>query len=264
MPYIAFELDAMERAPEVARAIGLSVGDAAWGLLQMWRWCWREKTDSVAAIHLHGFFGATSKDPAVVLEAFGFVEKGTTSTYRVKGASRYLRLAEGRSRGGKAASKAGNLRRGKVREAGGGAGGCAGTVLETTPSTLPALSASSEQRAANTSSTADAEADAAVLELKPSPSKKVRKPSAQELLAGNLATLRAERLGPDALPDACSHSRLNKILAPLLEVEPSVLLSAYGHFLDDEYAGGCDPPYPISLFASQWAKYVSKATKESA
>jgi hypothetical protein len=144
MPYIAFELDAMERAPEVARAIGLSVGDTAWGLLQMWRWCWREKTDLVSAVHLQGFFGSASAGAA--LEAFGFTEAAGVY-FRVRGAARYLKIAEAKSKGGKAS--VGNLKRGNEP----------GASRKTSPApprlppgrgpgSAPALSASSDERQA--------------------------------------------------------------------------------------------------------------------
>ena len=99
--YIAFDLDALNVVPDVASACGLPAGDVAHGLLKLWAWCFRHKTDVVTEIHLAGFFG---KPSASALEAFGFLER-TGSSWRVKGASRYLRVADGRRRGG-LASKA--------------------------------------------------------------------------------------------------------------------------------------------------------------
>lgn len=103
MSYIAFDLDALNVARDVGEAAGVPEERITHGLLRMWAWCFREKTDTVQAIQVQGFFGASAA-PALV--AFGFLAE-VGNDYRVRGAERYLRIAEARSRGGKAAS--GNL-----------------------------------------------------------------------------------------------------------------------------------------------------------
>ncbi len=103
MSYIAFDLDALNAVPHVARASAIDEARITHGLVHLWAHCFRAKVDHITRIHLLGFFGA---DVADALEAFGFLEKDGTS-YRVKGASRYLRIATGRSEGGK--KSAGNL-----------------------------------------------------------------------------------------------------------------------------------------------------------
>ncbi len=103
MPYIAFDLDAIGLVPKVARSGNVSEGVIAWGLVQLWEWCWREKASTVTEVHLRGFFGCDVPDSLV---AFGFVVPQEVG-FRVRGADRYLRLNEARSKGGHAAK--GNL-----------------------------------------------------------------------------------------------------------------------------------------------------------
>lgn len=126
--YIAFDLDALNVCPQVGAACGLTPEQASHGLLQMWAYCFRRGTAVVEDVHLRGFFFGVEAGPA--LEAFGFLE-GSQEGWRVKGAERYLRVQEGRSRGGKIAAANGNLKRGKKRPKPGG-------KLETSPSSSPA------------------------------------------------------------------------------------------------------------------------------
>jgi hypothetical protein len=98
--HLAFDLDALSLVPKVARAAGVPEGDIAWGLLQGWEWCWRQRTDVLTAVHLRGFFGV---DVAEALVAFGFLARLEDGTFRVRGAQRYLRIAEGQSKGGHSA-----------------------------------------------------------------------------------------------------------------------------------------------------------------
>jgi len=104
MSYIAFDLDALNRAPAAARAAGVREEDIIAGLVRLWAWCFREKVARVDADQVRGHFGA---DVSRALTAFGFLEPDPAGGWRVKGADRYLRIADGRSKGGKAAS--GNL-----------------------------------------------------------------------------------------------------------------------------------------------------------
>lgn len=108
--YIAFDLDALNVCPQVGAACGLTPEQASHGLLQMWAFCFRRGVCVVEDVHLRGFFFGMEAGPA--LEAFGFLESSQDG-WRVKGAERYLRVNEGRSRGGKIAAAKGNLKRGK-------------------------------------------------------------------------------------------------------------------------------------------------------
>lgn len=152
MPYIAYDLDALDAASNVARASGISDDAAIAGNLRLWAYCWKKKTDVVVAGQLAGLYG--SNQVATALVDFGFLEDlGGGRTYRVKGAERYLRLQEARSRGGKAA--AGNLRRGpKAVDEGPTPVPAtpptpAGTQPENSSGSRPALSSSIEHRASS-------------------------------------------------------------------------------------------------------------------
>lgn len=155
MSHIAFELDALPLVPRVARAAGLQEATAAWGLLQLWEWCWREKTDKVTAVHLRGFFGL---DPSEALEAFGFLAQAPEG-WRVRGAARYLRIQEGRSKGGKAAAAAGNLKRGKKRSKPLQAAPAETSLLEAQLDTKPQLPPSSTPAAPQLDSRLSATSD---------------------------------------------------------------------------------------------------------
>lgn len=164
MPFIAFELDALRNVHHAARAAQLEPALVSHGLLQMWEWCWREKQDSVNATHLRGFFGGVA--PSDALTAFGFLEETDVGKFRVRGTERYLRLGRARSKGGHAAK--GNLKRGPSR---GTSPAAAGSQPGNSPGCAPALTASSEQRAANSGEEAYAPAVAA-------PAKAPKKPKA--------------------------------------------------------------------------------------
>lgn len=104
--YIAFELRALEEAANIARSAGVSEDTIIAGMARMWAHGWRVKSAVVQAVHVRGFFGA---DVSEALVAFGYLER-TDEGLRIRGADRYLRIAQARSAGGKKA--AGNLKRG--------------------------------------------------------------------------------------------------------------------------------------------------------
>jgi hypothetical protein len=135
MAYIAFDLDAIGNVSKVARSAQLSDAIVGWGLIQTWEWCWREKADLVTRAHLRGFFGA---DIADALVAFGFLDP-VGEEFRVKGADRYLRIRRARAAGGHAAKT--NLKRGSFPAQ-------AGSQPGNSPASAPALTASSDERAA--------------------------------------------------------------------------------------------------------------------
>jgi hypothetical protein len=105
-PYIRFDLDAIDSAADVAAAAGVSINDIAGGLPRMWRHCWRKKSDTVEIAQLVAFFGGDTGRVSQALASFGFLE-ATGTGWRVRGAERYLRVSEGKSKGGHAAK--GNL-----------------------------------------------------------------------------------------------------------------------------------------------------------
>ena len=152
MSYIAFDLDALNVSRDVGAAAGVPEERITHGLLRMWAWCFREKTDTVQAIQVQGFFG-TSAAPALV--AFGFLAPAGAD-FRVRGAERYLRISDARSKGGHAAKS--NLIPGGPKRSTGRASSRdpRSAPAETQPSTTlgstSALTPSTEHRAPNTES----------------------------------------------------------------------------------------------------------------
>lgn len=107
--YIAFELRALEEAANIARSAGVSEDTIIAGMARMWAHGWRAKSAVVQRVHVRGFFGS---DVSEALVAFGYLER-VDAGLRIRGADRYLRIAQARSEGGKKA--AGNLKRGAER-----------------------------------------------------------------------------------------------------------------------------------------------------
>ena len=104
MSHIAVDLKVVEvRAPAVARALGLDTATVIGALVILWHRCWSLKTDRVSALEVRGFF--PQPDAAEVLASFGLLE-AVDGGYRVKGADRYLRIAEQRRAAGLARSSA--------------------------------------------------------------------------------------------------------------------------------------------------------------
>lgn len=105
MSHIAVDLKVIEvLAPGVARASGVSEDRILAGLLRLWHRCWSTKSVVLSRIALASVFGADGIDLVVdALVDSGFLET-LPEGWRVKGSERYLRLAEARSKGGKAAS----------------------------------------------------------------------------------------------------------------------------------------------------------------
>lgn len=130
MPYLAFDLDALDNCPAIAAACGLKSSEVSHGLLHLWKWCWREKTDKVTTTHIHGFFGVNACE---ALLAFGHIA-ASADGWRVRGAKKYLKVGEARSRAGKTSQ--GNLKRGK--NPGPSAPPLLVALPETSPGTLPA------------------------------------------------------------------------------------------------------------------------------
>ena len=142
--YIAVTLQALESAPLMARAARISEDTAIAGLNRLWAYCWREKTNAITPTHVAGLFTPDADQLVPSLIAFGFLEQDGL-TLRVRGAEKYLRIAEGRSKGGKKA--AGNLKQGTTKP---------GNTSRLTPGSTPAesrlspgLSSSIEHRASN-------------------------------------------------------------------------------------------------------------------
>ena len=144
--YIAFDLDALNKAPAAARSAGVREEDIIAGLVRMWAWCFREKVEHIEATQLRGHFGA-EVGPALV--AFGYLEVDG-ERWRVRGADRYLRISNQRKQAGRA----------RAASAGRAAGKFAGAVPakrqrqpaadQRAASETPALTPNTDDRAPNT------------------------------------------------------------------------------------------------------------------
>lgn len=207
MSYIAFDLDALNRAPAAARAAGVREEDIIAGLVRLWAWCFREKVARVDADQVRGHFGA---DVARALVAFGFLE-ADGSGWRVKGAERYLRITEARSEGGKKAS--GNLKKGTKKpprqpeiQPGALPGSIpapAGDQPGTTPGSAPALTPTTDDLAPSTESK----------RLAPAP----RSPRDSDLLCADFLELTGSPYGWNGAKDGTALAWLVK-QAPIEEV----------------------------------------------
>jgi hypothetical protein len=118
MPFIAFDLDALAKCSNIARAGKCGEDSVVAGFVRLWEHCWRTKTDRITRFQLVGVFG---NDVADALTEFGFLEFiEAERAYRVRGSDRYLRLRESRSAGGHASKQnlipGGKKKKGKVAD----------------------------------------------------------------------------------------------------------------------------------------------------
>lgn len=277
MPFIAFELDALRNVHHAARAAQLEPALVSHGLLQMWEWCWREKQDSVNATHLRGFFGGVA--PSDALTAFGFLEETDVGKFRVRGTERYLRLGRARSKGGHAAK--GNLKRGPSR---GTSPAAAGSQPGNSPGCAPALTASSEQRAANSfkeRTYVGDEGTAAGNKTQLSPAADIAPKAPAQPVAAKTAHVPSVPSAPTApregwlFPDFwawAQHKRHQALLVP--EPPPNLtkgagwwsaarsiasteeLCEGFYRFGEDPHWQSTTPKLPFAGFQSQWTRYV--------
>jgi hypothetical protein len=106
LAYLTFDLDAKKKVGPAARAAGVDPGVIAWGLLELWEHVWTTKSAEVPELVLDGCFGPSNRIRDA-LAAYGFLEPKTPNLFRVRGAERYLRISEAKSRAGKARAAAG-------------------------------------------------------------------------------------------------------------------------------------------------------------
>ncbi len=110
--FIAVDLKVIEGlAGATARAAGVSEDAVLAGLIRAWHRCWADEIDTIADIELAGLF-STDDHPRMAnsLAAFGFIE-AVEKGFRIRGASRYLRLKESRRRGAEITNSARALKR---------------------------------------------------------------------------------------------------------------------------------------------------------
>lgn len=107
MPYLQVDLDGKRHWPMVAAGCGIHEAFVAKGLLDLWEMCWRERTATVGVLRLECIFmGAKGERIAEVLCAYNFLEALPMGLFRVRGADKYLRIAEARKEGGRKGGQA--------------------------------------------------------------------------------------------------------------------------------------------------------------
>lgn len=107
--FIAVDLKVVEGlAGATARASGIPEDAVLAGLTRLWHRCWADGVDTMEALEIAGLFATNDLARLLAaLVAFGFLapDKHTEGLFRVRGASRYLRLKESRKRGAEATNQ---------------------------------------------------------------------------------------------------------------------------------------------------------------
>jgi hypothetical protein len=263
MPYLAFDLDALNAAPNVARAGGISEDAAIAGLARMWAWCFREENDHVSPSHLAGFFGTGDADRvAAGLSTFGFLEQDGVQL-RVRGADRYLKLKQARREGGRKGGQAtvatgkslANLKRPAEARA------------EAEPEAPPklarssneALSPSTEHRTPNTKKQPPAAQRTQLLELEPQAAeeKKPRKRSDGQRFFDRCAELWHD-VHPTAPREAEPDPRkLNSwFVEAVRDIDPERLFAAYCAYVRGKFKAEERHPFAVFMSAGVWRPRV--------
>lgn len=262
MPYLAYDLDALNKAPLVARAAQVDEDAVHGGLVRMWAYCFREKTDRLTAIQVRGFF-STPVDVVPALGAFSFLD-GDGDELRVRGADRYLRIAKGRSKGGKAAS--GNLKRGGEKpdasRAQAGDSAPAASRLEpgcepgASPGCFPALSPSTEHRTPNTRKEEEKDDPVAAFDIPPPPPD-VESWDARDFWRWAELRRRAGGYAPEKWPDAKKLSGWWREARSVVRTVERLKATFYA-FGQDEHWERARPAFPFKAFMSQWNQFLPK------
>ena len=257
MSYIAFDLDALNVSRDVGAAAGIPEERVTHGLLRMWAWCFREKTASVTAVHVRGFFGT---DCGEALIAFGFLAREGDG-FRVRGAERYLRISEARRRGAERTNAAKRKR----------ATSAEGATVErrssdaqaTLDRALPdALTPNTEHRTPSTEHQKEEEAPPpktlaiAAFALEGPDPKRMESWSAQEFWKAFELERRAAGYAPEKWPSPASMRDFWTEARGAYDVQ--VLGMTASNFFRDKHWQQSRPPCPWSAFAKQWHKYVPR------
>lgn len=262
MSYIAFDLDALNVARDVGAAAGIPEERITHGLLRMWAWCFREKTEHVTNTHVRGFFGA---DCVGTLSAFGFLAQAegfdcaTDTTYRVRGAERYLRVSEARSKAGKARAASAVRDAGRLVSTPPAATSTAPAHDQQTTSTPPALTPSTEHRAPSTlkdvrTEAVDTTRSAELHQNLEPPTTAPEDWVAEDFWRWAQCKRRQAQLAVEKWP----HPRkLSDWWAEAHSVASSTALQeAFYRYGEDTYWQQRTPPLPFAGFVTQWAKYL--------
>lgn len=255
MSYLAFDLDALNVARDVGDAAGIPEERVTHGLLRMWAWCFRQKTDLVEPVQIRGFFGTS--DAASSLRAFGFLEDAEEKGWRVKGASRYLRVSSNRSKGGKAASA--NLKQHRLDT--GSTPAAAGSQPVSDTGSTPALTPSTEHRTPSTNK--EEETSTVTSEAVEPP--QIANPDSPALRFFCWAQDTRTETG---LPREKPPRRIEKLSAWYSEAMSELngdeerLREAWFRYGDDKFWE--QRAFPFAGFMSQWGKHVTQSVLQAA
>lgn len=149
MSYIAFDLDALNAAPNVARAARVSEDAIIGGLLRLWAHAFRTRADMLDELEVRGCFD-TPADVVPALKAFGFLAEADGKRLRVRGAERYLRVTEQRQKAGEARARSAGRSAGRFTSESPADHQRPPADDQHTTSESPALTPSTEHRTPNT------------------------------------------------------------------------------------------------------------------
>lgn len=266
MSYIAFDLDALNAAPNVARAAHVPEDAIIGGLLRLWAHAFRRKVDELDQLEVRGCFDSQA-DVLPALKAFGFLAEAPEGRLRVRGAERYLRISEARSRGGKSASR--NLKRGNSQPevqpelVPGSSPAPAGSQPGGSPGSFPALTPNTEHRTPNT-----------YKEDHPPPPKPIErgpivyvapdKPSHQWGASDFFGWAQAARQGAGWVGEPWPRRSLSAwwsevTMTPGMEIHRcgvDRLRAGFLSFAQDEHWRKAKPPAPFTAFMATWRNHV--------
>lgn len=260
MSHIAVELKVIEvYAPMVARAVGEPIAATLGGLNLLWHRCWSTKSATITRIGLAGIFGMENLDlRCEAMVDAGFLEV-VDAGFRVRGAEKYLRVREGNSKGGKAAS--GNLKRGVSRpgaEPGRSRGG-AGEEPGVVPGSMPALTPSTEHRAPNTEHQKEEappprQPVVAAFEIVPPNLEAIDNWTKEDFWKAAELTRRAAGFPPQMWPSPVELSRWWSAAQQVADTR--TLADAFVRFTESKHWRGAEPPCPWRAFAKQFLDFL--------
>jgi hypothetical protein len=253
MPFIAFDLAAMEDVAPAAQIAGIPTEKMGWGLPKLWAWCWKTKRDTVAGPHLEGFFGGPADRVGAALVAFGFADQVPESgEWRVRGAEKYLRISRARSTAGKQRAAAPRRPNGTLK-----ASKPPANAGEPT-STKPALPPNTEHRTLSIEQPpAPQRAEVLALEAQAAEEKKPRKRSEGQRFFDRCAELWHD-VHPTAPREAEPDPRkLNSWFAEAVrDVGPERLGAAYCAYVRGKFKAEERHPFGVFMSAGVWRSRV--------
>lgn len=254
MSYIAFDLDALNVARDVGAAAGVPEERVTHGLLRMWAWCFREKTEHIDAVQVRGFFGS---DAAPALVSFGFLA-ADGEVFRVRGAQRYLRVAEARRRGAEKTNAAKRER--GVSDAPSTLERRSSDAQATLNRALPsALTPNTEHRAPNTEHQKEEappppQPIVAVFELKRPDLETIDAWVKEDFWRAAEITRREAGFPPEKWPNPVALSRWWGEAQQVADTR--ALADAFVRFIADKHWRAASPPCPWAAFAKQYLNFI--------